>query len=87
MGFTLWLAMGPIAGAVDYGGGSVQGYSANQPIEVGTIVQLSGENSNRVITAKQAAIKACTYFIPTPYFATKHTPALGWFRYFVWRLR
>lgn len=57
MGFTLWLAMGPIAGAVDYGGGSVQGYSANQPIEVGTIVQLSGENSNRVITAKQAELQ------------------------------
>ncbi len=35
-------------GAVDYGGGNVQGYAADAPIDNGTIVQLSGKGTNRV---------------------------------------
>lgn len=36
------------AGAETYGGGNVQGYAADQPIDNGTIVRLTGESSNRV---------------------------------------
>lgn len=39
--------------AVDYGGGSVQGYAADRPIDNGTIVRLTGEGSNKVTTASQ----------------------------------
>lgn len=41
------------ASAAEYGGGSVQGYAANRPIDVGTIVQLTGENANRVAVSTQ----------------------------------
>ena len=46
----------PVA-AVDYGGGSVQGYSAETPLEIGTIVQLTGQDSNKVKIAKQAELQ------------------------------
>src|SRR5215475_14352404 len=36
----------PFARAADYGGGSVQGYAAGTPIDIGTIVLLTGKNSN-----------------------------------------
>lgn len=39
--------------AADYGGGSVQGYSADKAIDFGTIVELTGENSNRVMVSTQ----------------------------------
>jgi hypothetical protein len=35
------------------GGGSVQGYAADSPIDVGTIVQLTGSESNRVKVATE----------------------------------
>lgn len=40
--------------AVEYGGGSVQGYAADTPLDNGTIVQLTGSESNRVKIAVQA---------------------------------
>lgn len=40
-----------------YGGGSVQGYGADAPIENGTIVQLTGKDSNRVKIATQAELQ------------------------------
>ncbi len=44
------------ASAETYGGGSVASYAADQPIDVGTIVVLTGENSNRVKVATQADV-------------------------------
>lgn len=44
-------------GAADYGGGSVQGYSAEQPIDPGTIVELSDRDARRVKAASQVALK------------------------------
>lgn len=40
--------------ATSYGGGSVQSYSADTPLDTGTIVQLTGKDSNRVKIATQA---------------------------------
>lgn len=34
--------------AADYGGGNIQGYAADQPIDNGTIVELTGKNSDKV---------------------------------------
>lgn len=39
--------------AQTYGGGSVASYAADQPIDVGTIVILTGKDSNRVAVASQ----------------------------------
>lgn len=39
--------------AAQYGGGNVQGYAAEQPIDNGTIVQLSGEGSGKVKAVAQ----------------------------------
>lgn len=44
----------PVAAETAYGGGSTQAYAAETPIEVGTIVVLTGENANRVKVATQA---------------------------------
>jgi hypothetical protein len=45
---------GQLALAVnDYGGGSVQSYAADTPIDRGAIVELSGENADRVKVATQ----------------------------------
>ena len=44
------------ASAETYGGGSVASYSADQPIDIGSIVVLTGENSNRVKVATQADV-------------------------------
>jgi hypothetical protein len=41
----------------NYGGGSVTAYSADTPIANGTIVQLAGENANRVKVAEQANLQ------------------------------
>lgn len=46
----------PVA-AQTYGGGSVQGYAADAPIDNGTIVQLTGKDANRVKIAKQAELQ------------------------------
>jgi len=43
--------------AVSYGGGSVQGYAADTPLQNGTIVQLTGNESNRVKIATQAELQ------------------------------
>lgn len=43
--------------AVEYGGGSVQGYAADAPIDDGTIVQLTGKDSNRVKIASQSDVQ------------------------------
>jgi hypothetical protein len=43
--------------AEGYGGGGVQGYAADAPIDTGTIVQLTGKNANRVKVATQAQLQ------------------------------
>ncbi len=43
--------------AADYGGGNVQGYSAEQAIDPGTVVELTGEGADRVKVASQAALE------------------------------
>ncbi len=43
--------------AASYGGGSVQGYAADTTIDNGTIVQLTGKESNRVKVAVQSELQ------------------------------
>jgi hypothetical protein len=43
--------------AANYGGGSVQGYAADTALDSGTIVLLSGKDSNRVKIASQADLQ------------------------------
>lgn len=43
--------------AVNYGGGSVQAYAADAPIDVGSIVQLTGSEANRVKVATKAELQ------------------------------
>lgn len=43
--------------AVTYGGGSVQGYAAETPLDTGTIVQLAGKDSNGVKIATQSELQ------------------------------
>lgn len=43
--------------AESYGGGSVQSYGADTPLDNGTIVQLTGKNSNQVKIAQQAELQ------------------------------
>lgn len=43
--------------AEGYGGGSVQGYSADSPLDNGTIVQLTGKESNRVKISTQSELQ------------------------------
>ena len=43
--------------AANYGGGSVQGYAADAPLDNGTIVQLTGKDSNRVKIATQSDLQ------------------------------
>jgi hypothetical protein len=43
--------------AEGYGGGSVQGYATETPLDTGTIVQLTGKNANQVKIAKQAELQ------------------------------
>lgn len=47
----------PVFAETTYGGGSVQGYAADKPIENGTIVQLIGDSTNRVKVAEQAQLQ------------------------------
>ena len=46
----------PVA-AQTVGGGSVQGYSSETPLDTGTIVQLTGKDANQVKIAKQAELQ------------------------------
>lgn len=50
------IAIIPVA-AVSYGGGSVQGYAADAPLDSGIIVQLTGKDSDRVKVASQAELQ------------------------------
>lgn len=50
-------AIGTTVAAVSYGGGGVQGYSAEAPLDKGTIVQLAGENSQTVKVASQKELR------------------------------
>lgn len=43
--------------AASYGGGSVQGYASDVPLDTGTIVQLTGKDSNRVKIATQKELQ------------------------------
>ena len=43
--------------AASLGGGSVQGYAADAPLDNGTIVQLTGKDANRVKIATQAELQ------------------------------
>ena len=51
------LGVATVSMAVDTGGGSVQGYSAEQPIDYGTIVELADRDARRVKAASQAGLK------------------------------
>lgn len=48
------IAVFPVAAETSYGGGSTQAYAADSPIDTGTIVVLTGKDSNRVKVATQA---------------------------------
>jgi hypothetical protein len=52
---VLFVATLPVR-ADGYGGGSVQGYAADAPLENGTIVQLTGKDANRVKIATQSQL-------------------------------
>lgn len=45
------------AETIAYGGGSVQSYAADSPIDIGTIVLLTGQASNRIKVAPQAEVQ------------------------------
>lgn len=45
------------AWATEYGGGSVQGYAASQPLDYGTVVELADKAAQRVKPASQAALQ------------------------------
>ena len=53
------LIVTPVAAvsAVNNGGGSVQGYAAENPLDTGTIVQLTGKDSNEVKIATQTNLE------------------------------
>lgn len=53
----LTLAMSLPVAAETYGGGSVQGYAAETPLDTGTIVQLTGKGSNTVKIATQSELQ------------------------------
>ena len=47
----------PLAGAANFAGAGVQSYSADTPIDNGTIVELTGKNSDRVKVATQSNLQ------------------------------
>lgn len=47
----------PVSAETTYGGGSVSGYSADAPIDYGRIVQLTGENADKVKVATQSEVQ------------------------------
>lgn len=51
------VAVSSAAFAASYGGGSVQAYSADTPLDKGTIVLLTGDNSDRVKIATQSEMQ------------------------------
>lgn len=54
---ALFVAVSPVAAAASYGGGSVQGYAADKPIDNGTVVQLTGKDANRVKVSSQSELE------------------------------
>lgn len=54
---SLSIAIVAPAVAVNYGGGSVQAYEGETPIQVGTIVELTGSESNKVKIATKARLE------------------------------
>lgn len=54
---VLSLAVFSSVSAADYGGGSVQGYAADRKIDYGTIVELTGDKSDRVKVASQSEMQ------------------------------
>lgn len=50
---SVFIAFAGTVRAVDYGGGSVQGYSAEQPLDFGTIVKLADRDKRIVAVAAQ----------------------------------
>lgn len=54
---TAITAATPLVHAETYGGGSAQSYAADTPLDNGTIVQLTGKNSNRVKVALQSDLQ------------------------------
>jgi len=48
---------GSVAAAVSYGGGGVQGYASEEPLDKGTVVQLAGEGSTSVKVASQKELR------------------------------
>lgn len=53
---ALVAAVMPVS-AVTYGGGGIQGYAADSPLDNGTIVQLTGKESNRVKIASRSEVQ------------------------------
>lgn len=43
--------------AADYGGGNIQSYAADRPIDYGTIVELTGENADRIKPSSQEELQ------------------------------
>lgn len=58
MAVALLMATPSVMAANSYGGGNVQGYLTDKPIDTGTIVQLAGKDSNRVKVAVQAELQS-----------------------------
>ncbi len=56
--FGALVLLATAAGAVDYGGGSVQGYSAEQPLDFGTIVKLADRDNRIVAVASQSELES-----------------------------
>ena len=61
LGLTVAVSIAAVAAlpvlAATYGGGSVQGYAADAPLDNGTIVQLTGKDANRVKVATQSELQ------------------------------
>lgn len=55
--FVAAISFAVTAYAVDYGGGSVQGYASERPIDHGTIVELANAESRQVRIASQAKLE------------------------------
>ena len=54
---SLFVATPLFAEASTYGGGSVSGYAADEPLDYGRIVTLEGKNANKVKPATQSDVQ------------------------------
>lgn len=55
-GIVAFAGMSASVSAIEYGGGNVQGYDSDKPLDDGTIVQLTGKNADSVKVATQAEL-------------------------------